>query len=441
MLETIVALATPPLRSALSIVRLSGNDCFSIVSNFFSRDLTQYEKNQLLHGFIKDGEQIVDEVVLLLYKNPRSFTGEDSVEIISHGSPIIYNKIIELALKFGARMAERGEYSSRAFMNNKLDLIQAESINDLINAETEEAKNISMMALTGKTSTLITPLKKKIGDLLSTIEANIDYSEYTDIEEMDTDKIIDFCKEINHDIDILIGNGRKGKIIREGINIAIVGKPNVGKSSILNALLNEEKAIVTDIKGTTRDIVEGKINLNGIIINLFDTAGIRESDDKVEAIGIEKSVKALKNADIVIAVFDSSDFDEEDKEILNLIEDKKHLIVFNKKDKFETHEEGKLYISALNNDLEPLKNAILNILELEEENYTNPSLANDRELGLLEGCKHELTLTIQDAENGVTIDMLSERIRNAYLKVLAISGEDCDFDVAKEIFSRFCLGK
>ena len=441
MLETIVALATPPLRSALSIVRLSGNDCFSIVSKFFSKDLTQYEKNQLLHGFIKDGEQIVDEVVLLLYKNPRSFTGEDSVEIISHGSPIIYNKIIELALKFGARMAERGEYSSRAFMNNKLDLIQAESINDLINAETEEAKNISMMALTGKTSTLITPLKKKIGDLLSTIEANIDYSEYTDIEEMDTDKIIDFCKEINHDIDVLIGNGRKGKIIREGINIAIVGKPNVGKSSILNALLNEEKAIVTDIKGTTRDIVEGKINLNGIIINLFDTAGIRESDDKVEAIGIEKSVKALKNADIVIAVFDSSDFDEEDKEILNLIEDKKHLIVFNKKDKFETHEEGKLYISALNNDLEPLKNAILNILELEEENYTNPSLANDRELGLLEGCKHELTLTIQDAENGVTIDMLSERIRNAYLKVLAISGEDCDFDVAKEIFSRFCLGK
>ena len=324
MLETIVALATPPLRSALSIVRLSGNDCFSIVSNFFSKDLTQYEKNQLLHGFIKDGEQIVDEVVLLLYKNPRSFTGEDSVEIISHGSPIIYNKIIELALKFGARMAERGEYSSRAFMNNKLDLIQAESINDLINAETEEAKNISMMALTGKTSTLITPLKKKIGDLLSTIEANIDYSEYTDIEEMDTSKIINFCKEINHDIDVLIGNGRKGKIIREGINIAIVGKPNVGKSSILNALLNEEKAIVTDIKGTTRDIVEGKINLNGIIINLFDTAGIRESDDKVESIGIEKSVQALKNADIVIAVFDSSDFDEEDKEILNLIKEKKH---------------------------------------------------------------------------------------------------------------------
>ena len=441
MLETIVALATPPLRSALSIVRLSGNDCFSIVSNFFSKDLTQYEKNQLIHGYIKDGDQIVDEVVLLLYKNPRSFTGEDSVEIISHGSPIIYNKIIELALKFGARMAERGEYSSRAFMNNKLDLIQAESINDLINAETEEAKNISMMALTGKTSNLITPLKKKVGDLLSTIEANIDYSEYTDIEEMDSSKIIDFCKDIINEIDILIGNGRKGKIIKEGINIAIVGKPNVGKSSILNSLLNEEKAIVTDIKGTTRDIVEGKINLNGIIINLFDTAGIRESSDKVESIGIKKSIDAAMNADIVIAVFDSSEMDDEDKEILNLIKDKKHLIVFNKKDKFETHEEGKLYVSALNNDLEPLKQAILNILELDEDNYTNPSLANDRELGLLEGCKHELNEVIKEANFGVTIDMLSERIRNAYLKVLAISGEDCDFDVAKEIFSRFCLGK
>jgi len=441
MLETIVALATPSIRSALGIVRLSGNDCFSIVSKFFSKDLTSYKDNALLHGYIKDKENIVDEVVLLLYKNPKSFTGEDSVEIISHGSPLIFNKIISLAIQNGARMAERGEFSSRAYLNGKLDLIQAESINDLINAETEESKNISLMALTGKTSKLIAPIKKDIGDLLSNIEVNFDYSEYLDIEDMDSTKIIENCREIIKKIDVLVENGEKGKIIKDGINIALVGKPNVGKSSLLNALLKEDKAIVTDIKGTTRDVVEGKINLKGVTINLYDTAGIRESKDLIESIGIKKSHEVIEKADIIIALFDSKELDKEDLEILDTLKGKKYIKVFNKKDTYTTTDDGEIYISALNNDISSLENKILDILGLEENNFKNPSLANERDLSLLLRCKYELNEAIKDAQNDLTNDLIVEHVKKAYLKILEITGEDCDFDSAKEIFSRFCLGK
>ena len=417
MLEkTIVALSTPPFRSALAIVRLSGDDCFLVVSKIFSKNLTKYTTNTIIHGYIKDKEIIVDEVVLLLYVAPHSFTGENSAEIICHGNPIIFNKIISLAISNGARMAERGEFSSRAYLNNKVDLIQAESINDLINAETEESKNICLNSLTGKTSELILPIKKQIGDLLSNIEANIDYSEYTDIEELDSQKIVKFCKEIIKNINILIQEGNKGKIIKDGINVVIVGKPNVGKSSLLNALLHEEKAIVTDIKGTTRDVVEGKINLSGIILNLYDTAGIRESEDLIEKIGINKSKELIEKADLIIALFENE----------NLIKDIK---------------ENEIYISAKNQDINPLKEKIFEILGIKEENFSNPSLANSREIGLLEKANFELTTTIELAKQGITIDILNEHIKNAYLAILEILGEDNNFDVAKEIFSRFCLGK
>ena len=437
MLEkTIVALSTPPFRSALAIVRLSGDDCFLVVSKIFSKNLTKYTTNKIIHGYIKDKENIVDEVVLLLYVAPHSFTGENSVEIICHGNPIIFNKIISLAISNGARMAERGEFSSRAYLNNKVDLIQAESINDLINAETEESKK-----LTGKTSELILPIKKQIGDLLSNIEANIDYSEYTDIEELDSQKIVEFCKEIIKNINILIQEGNKGKIIKDGINVVIVGKPNVGKSSLLNALLHEEKAIVTDIKGTTRDVVEGKINLSGIILNLYDTAGIRESEDLIEKIGINKSKELIEKADLIIALFENENFDDEDKEILKLIKDKNYIKVFNKKDLIKDIKENEIYISAKNQDINSLKEKIFEILGIKEENFSNPSLANSREIGLLEKANFELTTTIELANQGITIDILNEHIKNAYLAILEILGEDNNFDVAKEIFSRFCLGK
>lgn len=441
MFETIVALATAPLKSALSIVRLSGDDCFFVVNKIFSKDLTKYAKNSIIHGQIIDGTETVDDVVLLLYIAPHSFTGENSVEIISHGSPIIFNKIIDLCIKSGARLATGGEFSSRAYFHGKMNLMEAESINDLINAESEESKKISMMALEGKTSLLIEPIKTKLGDLLSNIEVNIDYPEYLDIEEANNEKIVEFCRDILKYIDELIKNGNKGNIIKDGIKVAIVGKPNVGKSSILNALLNEEKAIVTNIKGTTRDIVEGKINLNGVIINLFDTAGIRESSDVVEEIGIKKSIEKLNDSDIVLCVFDSANFDNEDKEILELVKNKKHIIVYNKSDLIKEKVADNLYISALNKDIEPLKNKILEILDLKKENYENPSIANVRELGLLRNIKEILKNVLRDTENDVPIDIINSEIKEAYLKTLSITGEDFDFDISKEIFSRFCVGK
>ena len=441
MFETIVALATAPLKSALSIVRLSGDDCFFVVNKIFSKDLTKYTKNSIIHGKIIDGTETVDYVVLLLYIAPHSFTGENSVEIISHGSPIIFNKIIDLCIKSGARLATGGEFSSRAYFHGKMNLMEAESINDLINAESEESKKISMMALEGKTSLLIEPIKTKLGDLLSNIEVNIDYPEYLDIEEANNEKIVEFCRDILKYIDELIKNGNEGNIIKDGIKVAIVGKPNVGKSSILNALLNEEKAIVTNIKGTTRDIVEGKINLNGVIINLFDTAGIRESSDVVEEIGIKKSIEKLNDSDIVLCVFDSANFDNEDKEILELVKNKKHIIVYNKSDLIKEKVADNLYISALNKDIEPLKNKILEILDLKKENYENPSIANVRELGLLKNIKEILKNVLRDTENDVPIDIINSEIKEAYLKTLSITGEDFDFDISKEIFSRFCVGK
>lgn len=441
MFETIVALATAPLKSALSIIRLSGDDCFFIVSKFFNKNLIEVKKSTIFHGYIIDEGETIDEVVLLAYKGPRSFTGEDSVEIMCHGSPLIFNKIIEVAIKHGARLATGGEYSSRAYMHGKLDLIQAESINDLINAESEASKKISMMALKGETSSLITPLKTSIGDLLSLIEVNIDYPEYLDIEEANSEKINIVCRQNIDYIESLIENGNKGRIIKDGINVAIVGKPNVGKSSILNRLIKEDKAIVTDIKGTTRDIVEGKLIVNGIVINLFDTAGIRESEDIVEGIGIKKSIEKLENSDLVIAVFDNKTLDDEDKDILERIKNKDAIVVYNKSDLLKEKNNDALYISALNDDIEPLKKAIFDRLGLSKQNYENPSIANTRELGILSSIKEDLNSVLVNASQDVPIDIINLQLKEAYLKILSLTGEDNDFDMAKEIFSRFCVGK
>ena len=446
MFETIVALATAPLKSALAIVRLSGDDCFDVVNKFFSKRINfkENEKNKIYHGYILNNNEKVDEVVLLAYKNPFSFTGEDSVEIISHGSPLIYNEIIEIALKNGARMATNGEYSSRSFMHNKLDLIQAESINDLINAETKEARDIIMQSLDGSTSSLITPLKKDFGDLLSLIEVNIDYPEYLDIEVANKEKITNVLIKNKEYITSLINNANKSKLIRNGINVVILGRPNVGKSSLLNALINEDKAIVTDIKGTTRDIVEAKFNLNGLLINLYDTAGIHESNDFIENIGIKKSKDKINEADLIICLFDSINFNDEDKEILSLIKNKNHIICINKKDLLSNNElinKDYVYISALNKDIDSLKERILINLGLKDSNIKNVSISNTREIGILESINSLIDSTLIDLNNDLSLDLISININSIYLKILELTGEDHDFDIAKEIFSRFCVGK
>lgn len=442
MFKTIVALATPPMKSALAIIRVSGDDCFSIVSKCFSKNIEQIDKRTLLVGHIidKNNNTKIDEVVLAAYKGPRSFTGEDLVEIICHGSILIANQIIELLLSNGAVLATNGEYSSRAFLHQKIDLIQAEAINDMINATTKEAKNLSLLSLSGETSKLINPLKTSLADLISLIEVNIDFPEYEDIEIANKEKIINHCHNLITQIDKLVKDGEKAQIITSGIKVAIVGKPNVGKSSLLNALVGEEKAIVTDIAGTTRDIVEGEVNLNGLLLHLLDTAGIREVDDKVESIGVERAKKSLDEAELVIVVLDASrPLDEEDHKILELTKNLNRIIVYNKNDKATV--DNKLSISAMNKDISALTNEIFKKVGLKEDNFKKPALNNARQIGLLKRARNALDLAIIDAENDLTVDLISVNLLEAYNALLEILGEANQLDLSKEIFSRFCVGK
>ena len=439
MFETIVALATAPIKSALSIIRLSGDDVFDVVSKCFSKDLRNIKEKTIIFGSIVSENEKIDEVVLLAYKGPKSFTGEDSVEIICHGSPLIAKQIIEACIKNGARMATNGEFSSRAYMHNKIDLVQAEAINDVINATTKEAKNLSLLSLDGKTSELVRPIKTRIADLLSLIEVNIDYPEYEDIEVANKDKIIDHVDELILKINALVEDGQKAKIINEGVKVALVGKPNVGKSSLLNAFLGEDRAIVTDIAGTTRDVVEGHVNIDGVVLHLYDTAGIRDSEDKIESIGIEKSKKTIKEADIVVVLLDSSnDLDDEDKQILEYTKEYNPIVVYNKDD---NNKSNQLSISALNNQIQPLIDVIKERIGLDEKSFSTPALNNARQLGLLSKAKESLLKAKEDALNDLTIDLISTSLFDAYTSILEILGEANQIDLAKEIFARFCVGK
>ena len=441
MFETIVALATPPLKSALAIIRVSGDDCFDVVSKCFSKDIRSIDKRTLLVGEIVSDNEVIDQVVLAVYKGPKSFTGEDLVEIICHGSMLIANQIIETLIKCGGRLATNGEYSSRAFLHGKIDLIQAESINDVINATTKESKQLSIKSLEGEVSKLIVPLKSSIADLIALIEVNIDFPEYEDIEVANKDLIVSSIDKILPTIDKLVSDGHKAKIIKDGIKVAIVGKPNVGKSSLLNALTGEDKAIVTDIAGTTRDIVEGEVNLNGVVLHLLDTAGIRDVDDKVESIGVDRAKKSIEQAELIIVVLDGSkELEDEDKQILELTEGKNRIVVYNKNDIVDNHVEG-ISISALNNNIQPLVDEIYRVIGLDEQSFKQPALNNTRQIGLLEQAKESLLKAKEDAVNNLTVDLISNSLMEAYNAILEILGEANQTDLSKEIFSRFCVGK
>lgn len=442
MLDTIVALATPPVKGALAIIRISGQEAFETANKIVHKPIEKDETRKISYRFILDNGRTVDEVIVLSYVGPKTFTGEDLIEIICHGSMLIVNEIMEILLKYGARMATKGEFSSRAFLHGRIDLIQAEAINDLINATSVEAKNLSMLSLEGKTSQMVVPLKIQIADLLSLIEVNIDYPEYEDIEQVNKEKIVHDVTDIHEHIAKLIQEGHQGKIIKEGIDVAIIGKPNVGKSSLLNALLKEDKAIVTDIAGTTRDIVEGQVNLNGVVLRLLDTAGIRESEDKIESIGIEKAKKTIESAELVILVMDASrHLDQDDQILMNMTEHKKRIIVYNKGDVVKQKDAEKLYISALNKDISGLEKAIHTLFDLQEESYLRPSLNNVRQLGLLAKADQALLKAKEDALVGLSIDLISVSLQEAYHAILDILGEENQNDLSTEIFSRFCLGK
>ena len=437
--QTIVSLITPPLNSAVAVIRVSGDDALEIVSGIFSRKIST--PNQALFGTIFDHQEKIDQVILTYFAAPKSFTGEDVIEISCHGSMLIANQIISLIISRGARMAERGEFSSRAYYNNKIDLIQAEAILSMIEATSIEAKKLALYSLEGQTSELLKPLITQLADLLSNIEVNIDYPEYEDIEEVTISRI---QKECLHMIDVLsslLNQSRKSQYFVHGIKVALVGLPNTGKSSLLNAFLNQEKAIVTDIPGTTRDIVEGSINLDGLPLHLLDTAGIRKSNNKVEQIGIEKSQKSIDEADLIIMVLDSSkSISQEEQELLDLIKNKNHLIVYNKSDLLQNLDEDKLYISALNKDISKLKLEIKKMFNLTNSDIT-PSLCSTRQIGLLVKAKESLTKAYEDSLINLPIDLVSVSIKQSYDTLKEILGLNVNVDLSEEIFSRFCVGK
>ncbi len=440
--NVIVALATAPLKCALHLIRVSGDEAFSITDEIFTHKISGLEKRSVFLGNIHEGDEIIDSVVLIAYPAPHTMTGENVVEITCHGSVLIANQIIGCYLKRGANYATRGEFSMRAFYNGKMDLVEAESVNDLINATTKEAKNLSLMSLLGKTSSLIAPLKKSLADLLALVEVNIDYPEYEDIEEANVDTIAKAIKPIREEVQKLIAGGEEGIIIRQGVKVALVGEPNVGKSSLLNALLHEDKAIVSNIPGTTRDVVEGELNLQGIPLHLLDTAGIREEGDALEALGMVKSQKMIEEADLVILLLDATKgLQELDEKILDYAKDKKTILVYNKSDLVKEKKEGALYISALEGKIQPLLDKIYETLGVSSEAYVNPSLSNVRELGLLRKIDKCLSEAESDCAAKLPIDLISVNLSASYNAARELLGEEVTTDLTDEIFSRFCVGK
>ena len=440
--NTIVALATAPLKCALHLIRVSGDDAFLITDQLFSKKISGLQKRSVFLGNIHDKGEDIDNVVVIAYPAPHTMTGEDVVEITCHGSVLIANEIIAAYLSRGARYATRGEFSMRAFYNGKMDLIEAEAVNDMINATTKEAKNLSLMSLLGKTSALIAPLKKSLADLLALVEVNIDYPEYTDIEEANVTTIAAAISPIREEVQKLIKGGEEGIIIRQGIKVAIVGEPNVGKSSLLNALLHEDKAIVSDIPGTTRDVVEGDINLKGVALHLLDTAGIREEGDRLENLGIKKSQQMIEEADLVIVLLDASKgLTENDGKILSLTKNKKTIVAYNKSDKITEKDADKLYISAIHGQIQPLLDEIFAKLGLSSDSYSNPSLSNARELGLLKKIDLCLAQAQEDCHNELPIDLISVNLSASYNAARELLGEEVTTDLTDEIFSRFCVGK
>ena len=447
MEDTIAAISTAIGVGAISIIRVSGKDSIDIVDKIFDRNIKDFKTNTINYGHIVYEGKIIDEVLLSIFLAPKTYTTEDIVEINSHGGISVTNKILEILLENGARLAEPGEFTKRAFLNGRIDLIEAESIMDMINAKTESARKMAINGINGNLSKKINKLRDKALDLISNIEVNIDYPEYEDIEVMTIDDIKKFSKTLNDEINKFLKDSESGKLIKEGINTVILGRPNVGKSSILNKLLDDEKAIVTDIPGTTRDVVEGSIRLNGVLINFLDTAGVRETNDTVEKIGVEKSLSLLDNADLVLLVLNNNEkLTKDDELLLEKTKDKKRIIVINKIDldnKLDIDNlDNIVRISAQNNEIEELTNKINDLFNLEEINDGDLTyLSNAREISLLKKAKKSSDNLLKALEDGIPIDMLELDIKNIIDLLGEITGDSYEDELIDRLFSNFCLGK
>ncbi|MFR6099552.1 tRNA uridine-5-carboxymethylaminomethyl(34) synthesis GTPase MnmE [Longibaculum muris] len=441
--DIIVAIATSRLEAAISIIRLSGKDCIAFVQEFFTGKILNKASHTITYGYIKDGEQKIDEVLVNIYRGKRTFSGEEMVEINCHGGVYITQKVLNLCLKKGARMAEHGEFSKRAFLNGRIDLSQAEAISDLITAKNDYATELALKGIQGNISHFIEDLREDLIQIITQIEVNIDYPEYEDVEELTADSLLPKSQSLQKKMNHIIESSKNVHLLKDGISTVIIGKPNVGKSSLLNALLNEDKAIVTDIAGTTRDIVEGTIRLDNIILNMIDTAGIRDTDDIVENIGVHKSKELIHKADLVLLVIDgSAPLSKEDEELLELSKDTQRIIVVNKKDQGHNIDIEGISISARDNDIDALIQEIKKRFELGQITAGQEDiLANARQIQLLQRASESLDNAIVAMKNQVPTDLIVTDLYDSWENLKEILGERAKEDLLDELFKRFCIGK
>ena len=454
-MSTIVAISTASGIGGIGIIRMSGENTFNILDKIFipknKQNITEIKGYTIKYGKIVDNNKQIDEVLVSYFKAPKSYTTEDMCEISSHGGQVVMKQILEACLKNGAEIAEPGEFTKRAFLNGRIDLSQAESVIDIINAKTSKEAEASLNQLNGFLNKDITKIKEKIYSIMVDIEASIDYPEY-DIEEVSNKKALNTLIDVKNELIKLENTFLNGKIIKEGIKVAIIGKPNAGKSSLLNLLLKEERAIVTDIEGTTRDTIEEFISINGIPIKIIDTAGIRNANDIVEKIGIDKSKDIANKADLIIAIFDSSkELTEEDFEILDIIKNKLNIIILNKIDLKNKIDENKLLkinkdiikVSILNNEgVDKIYEKISELFNLEKINLDNSvTITNERHKNEIIKAKQNIENAINSLNENMPMDIITVYIKEALENLGNITGENVSEDIINNIFSKFCLGK
>ncbi|MBQ3418718.1 MAG: tRNA uridine-5-carboxymethylaminomethyl(34) synthesis GTPase MnmE [Erysipelotrichaceae bacterium] len=433
--DTIVAISTALNAGAISIVRMSGEDSFEIVKKI--SDIKEIEANTIKYAHIYENNELLDEVLISFFKGPKSYTREDMVEINCHGGVYVTRQILNLLLSKGCRLALAGEFSKRAYLNGRIDLSEAESINDLINATTKLQAKSAIKGIDGSIEKLLNPIMEEMKDIISSIEVNIDYPEYDDVKIMTHENILPHINKWIIDMKEMIDKAERFRNIKNGIKTVIIGKPNVGKSSLLNALLEKDKAIVTDIAGTTRDLVEGSVNLKNVTLNLIDTAGIRDSEDKIERIGIEKSKEALKEAELVIVVIDATNIDKEDEELLDLTKDKKRLVVYNKSD---LNKKGDISISAKNNDIVSLIDKIEEMYKDDLTLVDEDILNNERQISLMKKALYELEEMNKNIDE-TSLDVIMLNLEESYHDLCEILGKEYQEDLIDHMFRNFCLGK
>ncbi|MFP3916577.1 tRNA uridine-5-carboxymethylaminomethyl(34) synthesis GTPase MnmE [Lysinibacillus telephonicus] len=458
--DTIAAISTPMGEGAIAIVRLSGDDAVMIADKIFKapsgKKLTEEKTHTIHYGHLIDPttEEVVEEVMVSLMRAPKTFTREDVIEINCHGGIVSVNRVLQLVLKNGARLAEPGEFTKRAFLNGRIDLSQAEAVMDLIRAKTDRAMNVALGQMDGKLSRLIGDLRQALIETLAHVEVNIDYPEYDDVEEMTIPVLLEKCTWVRNEIAKLLQTSTQGKILREGLSTVILGRPNVGKSSLLNSLVHENKAIVTDVAGTTRDIIEEYVNVRGVPLRLVDTAGIRETEDIVERIGVERSRQVLKEADLILLVLNSAEnLTEEDERLFETIKNMDFIVVVNKTDLPRKIDLEK--VKELANGRPIVTTSILQeqgVIELEEaiaktffegqvESSDLTYVSNARHIALLHQAKATIEDAINAAESGVPVDMIQIDVTKTWELLGEIVGDTVQESLINQLFSQFCLGK